>query len=142
METQNQPVACQCSGVLKGITVACAVLAVVLPWFGMMAALIGILLAVVSIVCAIVAVCKKATMFGIIMIVVGMIAGGIATGGYLFSVAKDLNLVDQGKIRVEFAKKIEAAQKAGDLKKVEELKKEQQEALEQYSQNLQKKFAK
>lgn len=37
METQNQPVACQCSGVLKGITVACAVLAVVLPWFGMMA---------------------------------------------------------------------------------------------------------
>ena len=34
------------------------------------------------------------------------------------------------------------AQKAGDLKKVEELKKEQQEALEQYSQNLQKKFAK
>ncbi|WP_418677147.1 hypothetical protein [Akkermansia sp.] len=81
-------------------------------------------------------------MFGIIMIVVGMIAGGIATGGYLFSVAKDLNLVDQGKIQVEFAKKIEAAQKAGDLKKVEELKKEQQEALEQYSQNLQKKFAK
>jgi len=75
METQNQPVACQCSGVLKGITVACAVLAVVLPWFGMMAALIGILLAVVSIVCAIIAVCKKATMFGIIMIVVGMIAG-------------------------------------------------------------------
>ena len=70
METQNQPVACQCSGVLKGITVACAVLAVVLPWFGMMAALIGILLAVVSIVCAIIAVCKKATMFGIIMIVV------------------------------------------------------------------------
>ena len=69
METQNQPVACQCSGVLKGITVACAVLAVVLPWFGMMAALIGILLAVVSIVCAIIAVCKKATMFGIIMIV-------------------------------------------------------------------------
>lgn len=67
METQNQPVACQCSGVLKGITVACAVLAVVLPWFGMMAALIGILLAVVSIVCAIIAVCKKATMFGIIM---------------------------------------------------------------------------
>ena len=134
METQNQPVACQCSGVLKGITVACAVLAVVLPWFGMMAALIGILLAVVSIVCAIIAVCKKATMFGIIMIVVGMIAGGIATGGYLFSVAKDLNLVDP--------KKIEAAQKAGDLKKVEELKKEQQEALEQYSQNLQKKFAK
>ena len=105
METQNQPVACQCSGVLKGITVACAVLAVVLPWFGMMAALIGILLAVVSIVCAIIAVCKKATMFGIIMIVVGMIAGGIATGGYLFSVAKDLNLVDQGKIQVEFAKK-------------------------------------
>ena len=142
METQNQPVACQCSGVLKGITVACAVLAVVLPWFGMMAALIGILLAVVSIVCAIIAVCKKATMFGIIMIVVGMIAGGIATGGYLFSVAKVLNLVDQGKIQVEFAKKIEAAQKAGDLKKVEELKKEQQEALEQYSQNLQKKFAK
>lgn len=118
-------------------------LAVVLPWFGMMAALIGILLAVVSIVCAIIAVCKKATMFGIIMIVVGMIAGGIATGGYLFSVAKDLNLVDQGKIQVEFAKKIEGCpRRPGDLKKVEELKKEQQEALEQYSQNLQKKFAK
>ena len=43
---------------------------------------------------------------------------------------------------MEFAKKIEAAQKAGDLEKVEKLKKEQQEALEQYSQNLQKKFAK
>lgn len=140
METQNQPVACQCSGILKGVTVGCAVLAMVLPWFGKVPGIIGILLAIAAIVCAIIALCKKSKVFGIIMIIVGLIAGGVATFGIMYSVAKDWGMLDQGEVQIEFEQKIRAAQNAGDLKKVEELRKEQQEAMEQYSRNLQERL--
>lgn len=106
----------------------------------MMPGLIAILLAVVSIICAIVALCKKSTVFGIVMIIVGLIAGGVATVGYVYSAAKDLRVMDQAKIQLELEQKIQSAQKDGDLDRVEELRKEQKAVLEQYSQGLQEKL--
>lgn len=133
---ENQPVVCSCSAPLKWSSVACAVLAMIVPWFGTVLGVVGILLAVAAIVLAIVALCKKATAFGIIMIIVGLIAGAVATGGMMYSAAKKLGVMDQIKIQAQYEEQIQEAQKAGDLQKVEELKKEQQEALDQYGEKV------
>lgn len=108
----------------------------IVPWFGTVLGVVGILLAVAAIVLAIVALCKKATAFGIIMIIVGLIAGAVATGGMMYSAAKKLGVMDQIKIQAQYEEQIQEAQKAGDLQKVEELKKEQQEALDQYGEKV------
>ncbi len=111
------------SVVLKCITILCAVGAVVLPWFSVPMALVAMLLAVVCIILSIVAMCQKGVVFGIIMIIVGFIAGGVATVGLAYTA---LGLTELAEIQTEYAEKIQAAQRAGDDEQVLKLSMEMQ----------------
>ena len=94
----NQSVAAQCSGTLKGAAVACAVAGAVLPWLGALSrtglipgialGVAGILLAVASVACAIAALCRKSVVFGIVMIFAGLVACGIAESGAMYLMFK------------------------------------------------------
>ena len=82
---ENQPVVLQCSQAVKGAACICVVGAVSLPWVaglglvpGTVLGAAGILLGVASVACAVVALCRKSVAFGIIMILIGMLACAVA----------------------------------------------------------------
>lgn len=85
---ENQPVVLQCPQAVKGVSCICAVGAVSLPWAaaasglglipGIVLGAAGILLGVASVACAVVALCRKSVAFGIIMILIGVLACAVA----------------------------------------------------------------
>ncbi len=122
------------SAVLKLITVLCAVGAVVLPWVNVPLGVVAILLSVMCIILSIVAMCQKGVVFGIIMMIVGFIVGGVATFGLCYTA---LGLGDLEGIQLEYSQKILAAQTAGDTEQVEKLTMEMQVAtLDKFMSNF------
>lgn len=85
---ENQPVVLQCPQAVKGAACICVVGAVSLPWVAAASALglisgivlgaAGILLGVASVACAVVALCRKSVAFGVIMILMGVLACAVA----------------------------------------------------------------
>lgn len=85
---KNQPVVQECSQAVKGTACICVVGAVSLPWVaaasglgfipGIVLGAAGILLGMASVACAVVALCRKSVAFGIIMILIGVLACAVA----------------------------------------------------------------
>lgn len=87
---EPQPVAPKSNEALKVINIVCAVLVLPLAWLAlpgsMMLYVVAIVLALVSVGCSITALYKKCVVFGVIMLLMGLLAGVITVciGAFLF----------------------------------------------------------
>lgn len=132
-DNQTPDCACKKGGKICIATIACAVLAIVLPLVGA-GIIIGTILTLATLILSIIAIVKGSKVFGITMLILSLLIVGPASCG--IGLWKDKNVrefalaaqqqVEQNK---DLINELNAAQEAGDTEKVKKLNKELQERI-------------